>query len=679
MIRFIPFLLFLFALIAFSRATNGQSFIHPGILHSREDLVRMRAAVKAENEPVFSGYWVFAKDPHSQYTYKIKGPLDTVSRNPTVGQGIYDSDANAAHQNALMWAITGDNRYAQKAIEIINLWSATLKSIRGRDAVLMAGLGPFKMVNAAEIIRYTNAGWSEGDIINTERHFKEVIYPVIKDYAPFANGNWDAAALKTSMAIGVFCNDRFIFEDALRYYTKGGGNGSISNYVINENGQIQESGRDQPHSQLGIGMLAECCAIAWNQGLDLYGFKDNRLLKGFEYTAKYNLGNDDMPFQEWLDRTGKYHHYKISDKGRGSLRPLYEQVYAHYVGLKQLRAPYIEAAVKKVRPEGAGHPGADHPGFGTLFFAGEGLKKGEEEKKADIRSFAPGGLIASGTGQRIELEWVAAAFPCTYSIQRSSDPHGAFRTIAKGLIANRFVDKSVLPGKVYYYTVTGERAGKQSQSSFPQQAMAGLPAGWLQKDVGNVKGGKTFFDGEHFSIEAFGSGIGESSDSFHYTYLAFKGINNLSVRIHAQPTSQFSMVGLMLRSDTSHHARFAALTLYPGKTAQIEEPEWHTRLETRERTAGKTRTAGKSSILSAPAVTFGRLTGYYWLKLERQSQQLVAYASDNGNNFIEIGRTDYPFDNKSLIGITVSSGMPNSTRVTIDNIKINGKQLAAGN
>ncbi|ULT40665.1 hypothetical protein KRR40_38840 [Niabella defluvii] len=184
---------------------------------------------------------------------------------------------------------------------------------------------------------------------------------------------------------------------------------------------------------------------------------------------------------------------------------------------------------------------------------------------------------------------------------------------------------------------------------------------------------KTFFEGEHFSIEAFGSGIGASSDSFHYTYLPFKGINNLSVRIHAQPTSQFSMIGLMLRSDTSNNSRFAALTLYPGKTAQIEEPEWHTRLETRERIASKTILAAKGNILSAPAVTFGRLTGYYWLKLERKDRQLVAYASDNGSSWMEIGRTSQLFDDQSLIGITVSSGMPNATSVIIDNIKINGK------
>jgi hypothetical protein len=244
-----------------------QSFVHPGILHSKEDLQRMKEAVASKHEPVYSGYQLFIQNPASQFTYQVQGPMQMVGRNPTVGQAAYDNDANAAHQNAVMWVITGDKHYADKAIEIVNAWSSTLKSITGKDAVLMAGLGPFKMVNAAEILRYTSSGWNEADIKQTEKHFKEVVYPVIKDFAPFANGNWDAAATKTMMAIAVFCNDRPMFERALHYYVNGHGNGSLFHYIINEDGQIQESGRDQAHTQLGIGMLAECCAIAGNQGL----------------------------------------------------------------------------------------------------------------------------------------------------------------------------------------------------------------------------------------------------------------------------------------------------------------------------------------------------------------------------------------------------------------------------
>ena len=142
--------------IGFVQFANSQTFVHPGLLHSREDLERMKKAVANKEEPIYSGYQIFIQNPASQHTYKMQGPMAMVGRNPTVGQGVYDSDANAAHQNAVMWAITGDTAYAAKAKQLVNAWSSTLKSITGRDAVLMAGLGPFKMVLAAEILRYTN-------------------------------------------------------------------------------------------------------------------------------------------------------------------------------------------------------------------------------------------------------------------------------------------------------------------------------------------------------------------------------------------------------------------------------------------------------------------------------------------------------------------------------------------
>ncbi|MDB5146858.1 MAG: Fibronectin type domain protein, partial [Mucilaginibacter sp.] len=308
-----------FLLICLTNHVKAQSFIHPGLLQSIQDIERMKTAIKEKQEPIYNGFLVFQTHPQSQNTYHMQGPMEMVGRNPTVGQGIYDADANAAYQNALMWALTGEHGYADKAIEIINAWSSTLKSITGRDAVLMAGLGPFKMVNAAEILRYTHSGWSASAIENTEKHFRKVIYPVIKDFAPFANGNWDAAAMKTMMAIGVFCNDRPIFERALHYYINGAGDGSLLHYIINETGQCQESGRDQSHTQLGIAHLGDCAEMAWHQGLNLYAYADNRLLKGFEYTAKYNLERD-VPYAPAMDMTGKYVHQQLSTEGRGRLR-----------------------------------------------------------------------------------------------------------------------------------------------------------------------------------------------------------------------------------------------------------------------------------------------------------------------------------------------------------------------
>ena len=131
-------------------AFAGFAFVHPGLLQSRADLDRMKEAVAAKSEPIYSGYLIFNSNAESQLSYKMRGPLAMVGRNPTVGQTTYDSDANAAYQCAIQWCITGNRAYADKSKAIINAWSATLTNITGRDAVLMAGLGPFKMVNAAE-------------------------------------------------------------------------------------------------------------------------------------------------------------------------------------------------------------------------------------------------------------------------------------------------------------------------------------------------------------------------------------------------------------------------------------------------------------------------------------------------------------------------------------------------
>jgi len=441
-------------------AAGAEAFVHPGLLQGREDLARIKAAVKSKSEPTFSGYEVFRTHPQSQLSYKMHGPLPMVGRNPSPGQSNYDSDANAAYQCAIMWCITGDIAYANKSKAIINAWSATLKSITGRDAILMAGLGPFKMINAAEILRYTDAGWSPIEIRQSERHFREVIYPVIKDFATFANGNWDTAALKTMMAIGVFCDDRAMFDRALNYYVNGAGNGRLTHYIINPSGQCQESGRDQQHTQLGLAHLGDCCEIAWHQGLDLYGYDDNLLLKGFEYTARYNLG-EPVPFAETRDVTGHYHHKIISPEGRGSLRPVFEEIYNHYVKRMGLPAPFTQRAAEKNRPEKNGAPGADHVGFGTLLFTGPASRV----NSSSAVPVSPAAIVAQSSAKEIRLTWVAAVGATSYAVKRATT-NKPYETIAPNVATTSFTDAQVVAGENYSYVVQAANSiGKSADSS----------------------------------------------------------------------------------------------------------------------------------------------------------------------------------------------------------------------
>jgi len=99
---------------------------------------------------------------------------------------------------------------------------------------------------------------------------------------------------------------------------------------------------------MGLDYLACTCEIAWNQGADLYSAFDNRLLKGFEYTAKYNLGFD-VPYEPYRSFEGRYHYKKISDESRSRLRPMFEKVLNHYANRKGLAATFTRQAAMKLR------------------------------------------------------------------------------------------------------------------------------------------------------------------------------------------------------------------------------------------------------------------------------------------------------------------------------------------
>jgi hypothetical protein len=183
------------------------------------------------------------------------------------------------------------------------------------------------------------------------------------------------------MAIGILCDDSPLRPRG-RVLQEGRGQRLDRNavpFLHGGLGQWQESGRDQGHTAMGMGLMGAICEMAWNQGVDLYGYDDNRFLKGAEYVAKYNLGGD-VPFTKYAWRSGtgngKYNEQAvISDIARGELRPVWEILHYHYARRRRLSVPNVTAMAEKVRAEGGGGDygpnsgGFDQLGFGTLLYA----------------------------------------------------------------------------------------------------------------------------------------------------------------------------------------------------------------------------------------------------------------------------------------------------------------------
>jgi len=611
------------------------------MLHSKGDLARMRDGVRKGREPIISGFEVFRQHPNSQSTYTPRGPVAMVGRNPTVHVDLFDSDCNAAYQCALMWCITGEPAYAQVSIRILNEWVSTLKEITGADAVLCASLGGFKLVNAAELIRHTDTGWAALNVRAAAEFFLNVLLPVLRNFAPFANGNWDTAAIKCMMAIGIFCDDADLVDNALRYYLRGCGDGRLEAY-ISPGGQCQESGRDQQHTQLGLGHMGDVCEMAWNQGLDLYSAAANRLLKGFEYTARYNLGMD-VVFTPDRDRTGQYAHQVISP--RSSLRPVYEQIYNHYVHRKKLAAPYTQRAAEQLRPEGAAS-GADHTGFGTLLYS-----RTANDRVPESTTGAVGSLHAAGSPTEVRLEWVPSYRSQSYTISRSDGGHSHFTTLAVDVTEPTFADRTVIPSQSYVYRVKPTAVG---QAALQIAAVAGLPRGWVERSYGKTfSAGSTNVVGDAFIVQAFGAHPFGRSDELHFVHSILSGDGVLTACLSPLLASQLATLGLMLRAQDSADAPMVALSVSMNSGSQGRQ--WVVSLLSRENAGQSVRMVNALS-LDAPLVAWGRIARPVWLRLSREGSELRALLSQDTLTWMNAGETSITKE-QLLAGCFACSGL----------------------
>jgi hypothetical protein len=354
------------------------TFSHPGLLHNTADLTRIAGKVSSQVARPYESYKMLQANTRASGTYTKWGGFTYLTRDASVtvdgvGGGTVkdrvESDCLAAYYNALMYSIDGNVAHAQKAVEILDAYSAKTIGIIGSDAELN-GLYGFMLANAAELMRSTYSSWPQASINQCKTMLQSVFYPTLQNFKPCAHGNWDIICMKALMAIAIFTDDTAMFNKVVNYFYYGEGNGSIDNYVLTTDGQLQESNRDQPHVMLAIGSMAELSEMAWKQGVDLYTASNNAIMRGFEYTSKYNMGYT-VPFQTSYEYCEKnYQDYTpeaISANGRGQLRAVFEIAYNHYVYRKGLSMPSTMEVLAAMGPEGAPF-GADNPGYGSLFF-----------------------------------------------------------------------------------------------------------------------------------------------------------------------------------------------------------------------------------------------------------------------------------------------------------------------
>lgn len=174
-------------------ARAPATFTHPGVFLDTAQLNFIKSKVNSGAQPWTNAYSDMLNSPLGSLT-RSPSPSATVECGPTStpNHGCTEErqDALAAYAMSLAWYISGTAQYAQKAIAYMNAWAKTIKAHTNSNAPLQTGWAGASWARAAEIIRYTNAGWSSSDITAFENMLRTVYLPKVI-VGSNSNGNWE--------------------------------------------------------------------------------------------------------------------------------------------------------------------------------------------------------------------------------------------------------------------------------------------------------------------------------------------------------------------------------------------------------------------------------------------------------------------------------------------------------
>ncbi|MBB5351474.1 hypothetical protein HNR46_001711 [Haloferula luteola] len=490
---------------------HAASFTHPGCLSTQTDLDRMAAKVATSEQP-WKASWDQLVSNTDGFMDDPPGVQEILRVGGRGGENYIRlaRDAAKAYQLALRYHGSGEGKFADKAIEILNAWASEHKEFLGDTNVsLRKGIYGYQLACAAELLRDYQR-WDRHAFQGFQTYMKDMYLKGNQDFLTNRHGtvpthywaNWGLANVASMMAIGVLCDDRTIFDEGLQTFQQGDGNEALQQLVSflhpNGLGQWQESGRDQGHSLMGPQLAGVICEIAWNQGIDLYGAENNRILAGVEYVSKYNLG-EDVPYTTYVyvhqhpGNEKRSVQAQISPDGRGASRPGWDLLYHHYVNRRGLSAPWTRRYAEKQRPEGggfnygSGSGGFDSLGFTTLTHSRDPIAQGAP----------PSALQALVQGRQITLSWSGSAYAKSYQGKRSTTRGGPYTPIATLEEPTQYyVDTGLTPGTTYHYIVTAHPGGDSEEiTATADQQLDGAIIGTTGSYANSGADRTTAFDG----------------------------------------------------------------------------------------------------------------------------------------------------------------------------------------
>lgn len=370
---------------------------HPALGFTLEQLEYARVQTRADIEPYKTYYNTLATVccnyaninllPTNRDATKVDTP-NTPNFNGSTAQTRLINDSQGALTQAILYYMTGQNEYRRNAMRILRTWSNMNPAGYAYypDAHIHTGVPLFRMLAAAEIMRYTPGdpaytayplAWTDTD---TQKLKDNLIDPMERTF--FASKerfmNQHVYSLVGRMAGAIFTDNRARYDETVEWMTVNASstrqdiNGAILPLIplieadnpLNKVGypfyQIQEMQRDQAHGGDNVDNLTGLLRMVTAQGtlvdpftgvpstssdaVNVYKFGGNRVLMGANAYAQFMLGYN----APWADTSGGTSYMSGAYRGRlyevGGIPELYN-VYKYEQGVDvDAVAPFLATA-----------------------------------------------------------------------------------------------------------------------------------------------------------------------------------------------------------------------------------------------------------------------------------------------------------------------------------------------
>ena len=386
-----------------NETVDTSGFKHPGIGLTKAILENMRTQVLAQKEPWNAHFnaMLLSSAASKTATSSNRSSADPTKPanyafNSKAVNSLFIADGQKAYTQALLYLVTGDETYRGNALRILRIWAQMdpAQYAYFDDAHIHTGVPMYRMVSAAEILRYTSyqtasLQWTDEDTANLTNN---LIVPgtATFNYSNDRFMNQHLYPLMGSMAGYIFSGNRARYNEGVEWFTVNktaqdqGKNGAIKRLfrLVDRNDltgeavsppvvQLVEMGRDQAHSAGDLTNVEVLARFLMAQGTKVdpvagtastaanavgpYEFLSDRILDTADYFGRYMLGYDTpwVPTAAYADADGTPNIvYKVLASGyRGRLTmntwgSYYYYKYTRGINMDQ-RAPYFTEAYRR--------------------------------------------------------------------------------------------------------------------------------------------------------------------------------------------------------------------------------------------------------------------------------------------------------------------------------------------